>query len=271
MIGMLDRQNRTVGAAGALGARIRIAVADDHPIFRDSLCQLLGMEEDFEVVAQAADGYRALDILRQSEPDILLMDLRMPGLHGLATLQRLQGSNSRTRVIVLTASDDMRELGRALRLGTRGIVLKQTAAELLFQSVRKVHAGEIWLDSQATSALIRQFTAGGRTTVPPPPAAPPTREREGYILTQREREIVAFVSRGYKNKELADKMYISEQTVKNHMRNIFDKLGVSDRLELGLFAIQNHLHEMPGLFEMSPGSACRGAGYLDNIWSHDPE
>ena len=165
------------------------------PFFATAL-PVVRMEEDFEVVAQAADGYRALDILRQSEPDILLMDLRMPGLHGLATLQRLQGSNSRTRVIVLTASDDMRELGRALQLGTRGIVLKQTAAELLFQSVRKVHAGQIWLDSHVTPAVIRHVTAGGRTTVPAPSAASPTRECEGYILTQREREIMAFVSRG---------------------------------------------------------------------------
>jgi DNA-binding NarL/FixJ family response regulator len=225
-------------------SKIRIVVADDHPIFRDGLCRLLALEEDFEVVAQAQDGRQVLDVLQQHEPDILLLDLKMPGLDGLATLQRLQIAKNKTRVIVLTASDDKNEFVQAMKLGTSGIVLKQTATELLIKSIRKVHAGEIWLDSHTTAAVIRQFVANdeAQPAVHSLPPTPPTRERERSPLSQREREIVALVAQGFKNKEMAEKMFISEQTVKNHLHNIFDKLGVSDRLELALYAIHNNLH-----------------------------
>jgi DNA-binding NarL/FixJ family response regulator len=221
--------------------KIRIVVADDHPIFRDGLCKLLALEEDFEVVAQAQDGRQVLDVLQQTEPDILLLDLKMPGLDGLSTLQRLQVTKGKTRVIVLTASDDKNEFVQAMKLGTSGIVLKQTATELLIKSIRKVHAGEIWLDSHTTAAVIRQFVANDEMPSPPAPMAAP-RDRERSPLSQREREIVALVAQGFKNKEMAEKMFISEQTVKNHLHNIFDKLGVSDRLELALYAIHNNLH-----------------------------
>src|SRR6516162_10543784 len=233
--------NGPSGTGSSVKPKIRIVVADDHPIFRDGLCRLLALEEDFEVVAQAQDGRQVLDVLQQHEPDILLLDLKMPGLDGLATLQRLQASKNKTRVIVLTASDDKNEFVQAMKLGTSGIVLKQTATELLIKSIRKVHAGEIWLDSHTTAAVIRQFVANDEPPVPPIPAAP-TRERERSPLSQREREIVALVAQGFKNKEMAEKMFISEQTVKNHLHNIFDKLGVSDRLELALYAIHNNLH-----------------------------
>jgi DNA-binding NarL/FixJ family response regulator len=224
-----------------MNSRIRIVVADDHPIFRDGLCKLLALEEDFEVVAQASDGREVLEILQQFEPDILLLDLKMPGLDGLATLQRLQTAKNKTRVIVLTASDDKNEFVQAMKLGTSGIVLKQTATELLIKSIRKVHAGEIWLDSHTTAAVIRQFVAADDMPQAAASTAP-GRDRERSPLSQREREIVALVAQGFKNKEMAEKMFISEQTVKNHLHNIFDKLGVSDRLELALYAIHNNLH-----------------------------
>ncbi len=227
---------------GAPKPKIRIVVADDHPIFRDGLCKLLSLEEDFEVVAQAQDGRQVLEILQQHEPDVLLLDLKMPGLDGLATLQRLQAVRNKTRVIVLTASDDKNEFVQAMKLGTSGIVLKQTATELLIKSIRKVHAGEIWLDSHTTQAVIRQFVANEEAPQPAMMPPPPQRERERSPLSQREREIVALVAQGFKNKEMAEKMFISEQTVKNHLHNIFDKLGVSDRLELALYAIHNNLH-----------------------------
>src|SRR3954463_9999468 len=242
--------NNASGPISGIGtpskSKIRIVVADDHPIFRDGLCKLLALEEDFEVVAQASDGRQVLEVLQQLEPDILLLDLKMPGLDGLGTLQRLQAARNKTRVIVLTASDDKNEFVQAMKLGTSGIVLKQTATELLIKSIRKVHAGEIWLDSHTTAAVLRQFVANEEAPQAPPPPPPPSssqgRERERSPLSQREREIVALVAQGFKNKEMAEKMFISEQTVKNHLHNIFDKLGVSDRLELALYAIHNNLH-----------------------------
>ncbi|PWU02325.1 MAG: DNA-binding response regulator, partial [Terriglobia bacterium] len=213
-------ENSTNGPVGVSAKpKIRIVVADDHPIFRDGLCKLLALEDDFEVVAQAQDGRQVLDVLQQYEPDILLLDLKMPGLDGLATLQRLQSAKNKTRVIVLTASDDKNEFVQAMKLGTSGIVLKQTATELLIKSIRKVHAGEIWLDSHTTAAVIRQFVSSDEAPPAMPPAAAP-RERERSPLSQREREIVALVAQGFKNKEMAEKMFISEQTVKNHLHNI---------------------------------------------------
>src|SRR5262245_40826779 len=173
-----------MGTEVPVKSKIRIVVADDHPIFRDGLCKLLALEEDFEVVAQASDGREVLDVLQQYEPDILLLDLKMPGLDGLGTLQKLQQARNKTRVIVLTASDDKNEFVQAMKLGTSGIVLKQTATDLLIKSIRKVHAGEIWLDSHTTAAVIRQFVAD-EAPPPPPPIATPPRERERSPLSQR--------------------------------------------------------------------------------------
>ena len=218
---------------------IRIVIADDHPIVRDGLRKLLTLEDDFEVVGEASDGREVLERLQELDPDVLLLDLKMPHLDGLAALSVLQQQNNRTKVIVLTASDDKNEFVQAMKLGCSGIVLKQTAPELIVKSIRKVNGGEIWLDSHTTAAVMRQFASPGE---PGGPANGSTKTRERSPLSQREREIVQLVAQGFKNKEMAEKMFISEQTVKNHLHNIFDKLGVSDRLELALYAIHKGLH-----------------------------
>src|SRR5579871_1466789 len=175
--------NTPASVTGAPKSKIRIVVADDHPIFRDGLCKLLALEEDFEVVAQAQDGREVLDVLQQYEPDILLLDLKMPGLDGLGTLQRLQAARNRTRVIVLTASEDKNEFVQAMKLGTQGIVLKQSATDLLIKSIRKVHAGEIWLDSHTTAAVMRQFATGAEDTPAATVQTSSSRERERSLLS----------------------------------------------------------------------------------------
>ena len=222
-------------------ATVRIVIADDHPIVRDGLKKLLLLEDDFEIVGEAGDGREVLEKVQALDPDVLLLDLRMPNLDGLSALQALQQTNRRTRVIVLTASEDKNEFVQAMKLGCSGIVLKQTAPDLIVKSIRKVNSGEIWLDSHTTAAVMRQFSTalegGGH-----PSASGSGKGRERSPLSAREREIVALVAQGYKNKEMAEKMFISEQTVKNHLHNIFDKLGVSDRLELALYAIHKGLH-----------------------------
>jgi DNA-binding NarL/FixJ family response regulator len=215
---------------------IRIVIADDHPIFRDGLRKLLSLEADFEVVGEARDGSEVIDIVRETGPDVLLLDLRMPGMDGLAVLQSLKSATAKTRIIILTASEDKNEFVQAMKLGCSGIVLKQTATELLYKSIRKVHSGEIWLDSHTTAAVMRQFASPSRL------AGPDRKGRERSPLSQREREIVGLVAQGFKNKEIAERIFISEQTVKNHLHNIFDKLGVSDRLELALYAIHKGIH-----------------------------
>ena len=219
-------------------ATVRIVIADDHPIVRDGLKKLLLLEDDFEIVGEASDGREVLERVQELDPDVLLLDLRMPNLDGLSALQALQQSHKRTRVIVLTASEDKNEFVQAMKLGCSGIVLKQTAPDLIVKSIRKVHAGEIWLDSHTTAAVMRQFQTGTDASG----MQQGGKGRERSPLSAREREIVALVAQGYKNKEMAEKMFISEQTVKNHLHNIFDKLGVSDRLELALYAIHKGLH-----------------------------
>ncbi len=217
---------------------IRIMIADDHPIVRDGLKKLIDLEDDMTVVAEASDGREVLEKVRETDPDVILLDLRMPNLDGLGALQALHSSNSaRAKVIILTASEDKNEFVQAMKLGCSGIVLKQTAPDLILKSIRKVSNGEIWLDSHTTAAVMRQFATPSSLE-----QSPSGRVRERSPLSAREREIVALVAQGYKNKEMAEKMFISEQTVKNHLHNIFDKLGVSDRLELALYAIHKGLH-----------------------------
>ncbi len=220
------------------GELIRIVIADDHPIFRDGLRKLLTLEADLRVVAEARDGKDVLEVLGEHQPDILLLDLNMPGLDSLAILKNLQNSRTKTKVILLTASEDNNQFVQAMKFGTCGIVLKQTATDFLMKSIRKMHAGEIWLDSHTTAAVMRQFSSA----IEPPPLGGRDCDRNRSLLSQREREIVALVAQGFKNKEMAEKMFISEQTEKNHLHNIFDKLGVSDRLELALYGIHKNIH-----------------------------
>jgi DNA-binding NarL/FixJ family response regulator len=217
--------------------RIRVLVADDHPVVREGIQKLLSIEDDVEIVGEAEDGETTLALVEELDPDIVLLDLRMPRMDGFAALQRIQKMGRKTKVIVITASDDKNEYLQAMKLGCAGIVLKQTSGDLVVKSIRKVHAGEIWLDSHTTAAVMRQFASPADTAA----AQGSLRARDRSPLSPREREIVALVAQGYKNKEMAEKMFISEQTVKNHLHNIFDKLGVSDRLELALYAIHKGL------------------------------
>lgn len=217
--------------------KIRILLADDHPIVRDGLRRLIELEPDMEVVGEAGDGDTTVQLIEKTSPDIVLLDLRMPGVDGFGALQRLQRLPHKPKILVVTASDEKSEYLQAMKMGCSGIVLKHTTSDLILKSIRKVFEGEIWLDSHTTAAVMKQFASGGETG-----AHGTVRGRDRSPLSQREREIVALVAQGYKNKEMAEKMFISEQTVKNHLHNIFDKLGVSDRLELALYAIHKGLH-----------------------------
>jgi DNA-binding NarL/FixJ family response regulator len=209
---------------------IRVAIADDHPIFRDGLRKLLEHEDDIVVVGEVSSGAECPALLAKIKPDILLLDLRMPDKDGLTLLEEMNFDSMASRVIVLTATEDDRDVIRAMRLGARGVVLKQSASDLLIKSIRKVAGGEIWLDKRMTSEVMKAFSKSTETG-----------RREKPLLSDREKEIVQLVAQGYRNREIGEKLFISEQTVKNHLHNIFDKLGVSDRLELALYAIHHRI------------------------------
>jgi two-component system, NarL family, nitrate/nitrite response regulator NarL len=210
---------------------IRILVADDHAIFRDGLRKLLEGADDVQIVGEASNGLECTKMLSKLKPDILLLDLRMPEKDGLGVLEEVNFDTLPTRVIVLTAAEDDRDVVRAMRLGARGVVLKQSASDLLHKSIRKVHEGEIWLDNRMTAEVIDAFKKSSESG----------QRREKPLLSDREKEIVQLVAQGFRNREIGEKLFISEQTVKNHLHNIFDKLGVSDRLELALYAIHHRL------------------------------
>jgi DNA-binding NarL/FixJ family response regulator len=210
-------------------------IADDHAIFREGVRKLLEGAGDISVIGEAGNGEEALHLLDRLKPDVLLLDLRMPGKDGLGVLEEMNGHNPQTRVILVTEGENEHDVVRAMRLGARGVVWKQSASALLLKSIRKVHAGEIWLDNRMTAELIDAFKKTSDSAV----------RREKPLLSPREREIVHLVTQGFRNREIAEKLFISEQTVKNHLHNIFDKLGVSDRLELALYAIHHRLTENP--------------------------
>jgi len=210
---------------------IRILVADDHAIFRDGLRKLLEVADDVQIVGEASNGVECTKMLAKLKPDILLLDLRMPEKDGLSVLEEVNFDTLPTRVIVLTAAEDDRDVVRAMRLGARGVVLKQSASDLLLKSIRKVYDGEIWLDNRMTAEVIDAFKKSSESG----------QRREKPLLSEREKEIVQLVAQGFRNREIGEKLFISEQTVKNHLHNIFDKLGVSDRLELALYAIHHRL------------------------------
>ena len=210
---------------------VRILVADDHAIFRDGLRKLLEGADDVTIIGEASNGNECVKMLAKLKPDILLLDLRMPEKDGLGVLEEINFDSASTRVIVLTAAEDDRDVVRAMRLGARGVVLKQSASDLLLKSIRKVNEGEIWLDNRMTSEVIDAFKKSSEAG----------QRREKPLLSDREKEIVQLVAQGFRNREIGEKLFISEQTVKNHLHNIFDKLGVSDRLELSLYAIHHRL------------------------------
>ena len=212
---------------------IRVLMADDHVIFRDGLRKLLATEDDIKIVGEASNGGDCIKMLAKLKPDILLLDLRMPDKDGLAVLEEVNFDQLRTRVVVLTAAEDDRDVVRAMRLGARAVVLKQSATELLVKSIRKVQGGEIWMDNRMTAEVMKAFSK----------SADGGPRREKPLLSDREKEIVQLVAQGYRNKEIGERLFISDQTVKNHLHNIFDKLGVSDRLELALYAIHHRLIE----------------------------
>ncbi len=213
---------------------IRVLIADDHPIFRDGLRKLLESETGFRVVGEASDGAEAVNLVRKLLPDVLLLDLAMPRVPGMEALGELAGSNNPVRIILLTAAIEKRQIVEALQLGAKGVVLKESATELLMKSIRSVMAGEYWVGRESVHDLVRTLRELA-------PALGEGAKRKSFGLTPRELEIVSTIVAGYTNKDIAQRFSISEQTVKHHLTNVYDKLGVSNRLELALFAVNHQL------------------------------
>ncbi len=225
---------------------IRVLISDAQPIVLEGLRSILNQHATIQVVGEANDGVETIEKTVHLEPDVVLLDLKVPRVDCMTVLRSIQTRAPRTKVILFTTGDNKEDFVEAMKLGCSGILLKETPTNLIEKSILRVHAGEIWLDSNTTAAVIRHFSSprdfpAAHTGAPAGPANGKS-PRERAQLSQREREIIVLIAQGYKNKEIAEKMFITEQTVKNHLHNVFDKLGVSDRLELALYAIHNSLH-----------------------------
>lgn len=207
---------------------IRVAIVDDHTMLREGLRKILAMEDDLEVVADTEDAREAAGIAKQTTPDVLLLDLRMPGTGGLEVIGPIHEASPTTKVLILTASDDRRDHVAALTQGARGIIMKDSAAETLVTAIRAVNSGQAWVDRDITGTLLEELAHRGG-------AEPGTADKP--LLTARETEIVNLVISGCRNREISERLTISEKTVKAHLSNIFAKLGVRDRLELAIYAL----------------------------------
>jgi len=219
-------------------ALTRIVIADDHPIFRDGLKRLLESEREFKVVGEACDGIDAVTLVQQLKPDVLLLDLAMPRRAGLDALREMGNEPVSPRVILLTAAAEKHQIVEALQLGARGVVLKDSATQILLKSIRAVMSGEYWVGRESVSNLVQYLRNLVDSSINDP-------RKKKYGLTPRELEVISAVVAGFANKEIAQHFKISEDTVKHHLSNIFDKLGVSTRLELALFAVNQALPFKP--------------------------
>ena len=219
-------------------SKIKVLVVDDHAMFRQGICALVGSYEDLEVVGEAENGREAIEKVREFSPEVVLMDIAMPIMGGLEATRRIQKEAPNTKVLVLTQYDDSEYVLSLVRAGARGYISKTATASELVSAIRAVNAGEFFLYPSAAKTLIEEYLrrAGG--------------EKDGYDrLTSREREMLQLVAEGHTNREIADTLVIGVKTVLRHRTNIMEKLGFHNRTELIKYAISKGLIEVPRKIE----------------------
>jgi DNA-binding NarL/FixJ family response regulator len=217
--------------------RIRLLIADDHELFRRGLRMVLEDEDDIEIVDEAGDGEVAVDLAREHAPDVVVMDVRMPGLSGIQAARRIKEEEPGTKILVLTISDEEDDLYDAIKAGANGYLLKEISIDEIANAVRSVHSGQSLISPSMASKLLDEFAAmikkeEQKEEVPAP------------RLTPREMEVLQHVAQGMNNREIAKALFISENTVKNHVRNILEKLHLHSRMEAVVYAVREKLLEI---------------------------
>jgi DNA-binding NarL/FixJ family response regulator len=200
---------------------IRLLLADDHRLILDGLESLFRLEEDFQVLARCTTGEETVKAVRLHCPDILVLDIRMPGKDGLTIAREIRSEGLPVRIVLLTAELDEDQFLEAVRLGVQGIVLKEMAPELIVECIRTVHSGRQWLERNSTRLALEKVMK----------QAAGAREMAG-LLTARETDLIRMIAKGLRNKEIAERLFISESTVKVHLHHIYEKLGIDGRLAL---------------------------------------
>lgn len=213
-------------------SKIRILIADDHSMVREGLKQLVELEDDIIVVAQAGNGSEAIEKIIEYKPDVVLLDINMPELNGLEVLAYLRDNEINANVIILTIHNEVEYLYKAVEIGVKGYVLKDSESDVLIRAVRSVHDGESYIQPNMASLLFKKMNNED------------SNHGHNSRLTKREIEVLKLITEGMLNKEIAHKLCISEKTVKNHVSNIFKKIEVSDRTQAAVFAIKNQIVEL---------------------------
>ncbi|MBC3808528.1 response regulator transcription factor [Undibacterium seohonense] len=208
---------------------IKILLVDDHTLFRSGIRLILQRNPEFEIVGEASDGLEGVKRAKQLKPDVVLMDLNMPGLSGLEAMQLIVEDLRETAVLMLTVSEEAEDLTAALKSGARGYLLKNIDADYLNQSIKRAAAGVPVIADAMTAKLVMQFRSGNNVTVEP--------EREK--LTPRERETMVCLARGESNKEIARNLDVAESTIKIHVQNILKKLNLSSRVQIAVYAVEH--------------------------------
>jgi DNA-binding NarL/FixJ family response regulator len=203
---------------------IRILIVDDQLLLRQGLQTLLEMEPDIQIIGQAGDGHAAFEMVAQHLPDVVLMDIRMPRLNGVQATKQIREKFPQTQVIILTTFDDDEYVFEGLRAGAMGYLLKDVSAEELTDAIRRVAHGEALIQPSIARKVVSEFARLGSQTTPAP-------QKLVDPLSEREMEILGLVAQGLSNREIADKLFITEGTAKNHMTNVLGKLGVRDRMQ----------------------------------------
>jgi DNA-binding NarL/FixJ family response regulator len=218
---------------------VRIVIVDDHAMVRAGLRMLVEQEPGLHIVGEAAELEEAVRITAREQPDFILLDLDIAGQNGIDILPELLSTAPRARVLVLTGVRNPEAHRDAVRSGAAGVLMKDRAAEVLIKAIRKVHAGESWVDRVTMSRVLAELRDGHRPHEPDPEQA------KIATLSDREREVLDLVCQGFKNREIAERLFISDHTVRHHIAAIFSKLDVSGRLELILYAFRHHLATPP--------------------------
>jgi len=211
--------------------RIRVLLVDDHQLFRRGVASLLSGREDIEVVGEASNGQEAVERARELMPDVILMDIKMPALDGLAATRQLKAEMPYVRIMMLTVSETDEDLFEAIKAGASGYLLKNVDPDYLIASVQQVQRGEVPIAPTMAAKILRELTAPAESTV--------------QALTGRERQVLELLAGGLANKEIAYQLKISENTVKNHLRNILEKLHLQNRVQAALYAVRMGLTDRP--------------------------
>jgi DNA-binding NarL/FixJ family response regulator len=219
------------------GDAITVVIADDHALFRRGLTMVLESETDIDVVGEANDGHEVVTLAEKYMPDLVLMDVRMPGRGGIDAAQAIKDAVPHTKILMLTISDEEEDLYDAIKVGASGYLLKEISIEEVADSIRQVHAGQSLISPSMASKLLTEFAAMARKDEEKQQMPAPR-------LTDREMEVLTLVAQGLNNRDIAKELFISENTVKNHVRNILEKLHLHSRMEAVVYAVREKLLEI---------------------------